>query len=387
MCVNESLTVMCSFCFSLFVLHVRCTDPAIALQSLSLWNCQTIGGHSFLVRDLTVKCEGSKYQVASAFNVFFVVTVILGWPVFLIWCAFLCYRHFHVQSESESGVRAPCLFDIRYLRRIQISGRFHEETMADRIGFLYKKYRPDFIFWDVFETLRKLYLVTVVAFFPAGSMAQLTLSILVSNIAIMCQVYYQPFIDGWLNQLQMLALLLIWVTLQAGIAVQFGGTKDPTSSVTIVLVQIGSIILVVAPVLLFILVGVKLVPKKIRTQVSIMFGVPMDDDGPSRSDSIVDEGDQRFASTMSRNDSIMSRSDSIAEPERVSDTPGIELSDMSGSKGALADYHGDETGSSHTYPPTIGGSDVLAQHSFLDVGSLQSSILHQSQKERPAIRQ
>ena len=60
----------------------------------------------------------------------------------------------------------------------------------------------------------------------------------------------------------MLALLLIWVTLQAGIAVQFGGAKDPTSSVTVFLVQAGSIVLVVAPVLLFVLVGVKLVPKK-----------------------------------------------------------------------------------------------------------------------------
>ena len=34
--------------------------------------------------------------------------------------------------------------------------------MLDRVGFLFEQYTPDYLFWDVLETVRKLYLVTVV---------------------------------------------------------------------------------------------------------------------------------------------------------------------------------------------------------------------------------
>ncbi len=60
--------------------------------------------------------------------------------------------------------------------------------------------------------VRKLYLVTIVAFFTPGSMLQLVLSILISVVALAYHVYAKPYTEKWLNFLQGTCLLIIWLT-------------------------------------------------------------------------------------------------------------------------------------------------------------------------------
>ncbi len=60
--------------------------------------------------------------------------------------------------------------------------------------------------------VRKLYLVTIVAFFTPGSMWQLVLSILISVMAFAYHVYAQPFTERWLNFMQGSCLFIIWLT-------------------------------------------------------------------------------------------------------------------------------------------------------------------------------
>ncbi len=55
--------------------------PAVALKSLALWNCITVGDSAYLVADLTLKCQGSKYTLISTFNVCFVAFFVAGWLV------------------------------------------------------------------------------------------------------------------------------------------------------------------------------------------------------------------------------------------------------------------------------------------------------------------
>ena len=90
-----------------------------------------MGDARYLAADLSLMCAGEAYATATVFNVLFVVGVVVGWPAFLVW----------------------------YLRRIYASGRTMDQTVLDRVGFVYAPYRPDYLFWDVLETLRKLYLV------------------------------------------------------------------------------------------------------------------------------------------------------------------------------------------------------------------------------------
>ncbi len=120
-----------------------------------------MGPDSYLTYDLSLRCDGDEYRRMSAFNVAFVVGVVVGWPAFLVW----------------------------YLRRIQLQGRTADDSVLSRVGFLFEQYRPEYLYWDVVETVRKLYLVTVVAFFESGSMLQLVLSVIISSIAFAYHVY------------------------------------------------------------------------------------------------------------------------------------------------------------------------------------------------------
>ena len=112
-----------------------------SLKALSLWNCTTVGPTLFLTADLSLTCAGAPYLTATAFNIVFVVGIVVGWPVFLVW----------------------------YLRRIQARGRTHEVAVLERVGFLYEQYRAEYLYWDVLETVRKLYLVTVVRQLSLGN--------------------------------------------------------------------------------------------------------------------------------------------------------------------------------------------------------------------------
>ncbi len=92
-----------------------------------------MGSTAYLVQDLSLPCEGSRYTAATIVNVVYVVVVVLGWPAFLVW----------------------------YLRKIAMAGRKSHERVRDRIGFLYSSYRDEYLYWDAlvfffFHTFRIL---------------------------------------------------------------------------------------------------------------------------------------------------------------------------------------------------------------------------------------
>ncbi len=55
---------------------------------------------------------------------------------------------------------------VRYLQRVKSRNKLDHERVVDRLGFVFKQYREEYLFCDVIEVLRKLYLVTVVLFLP-----------------------------------------------------------------------------------------------------------------------------------------------------------------------------------------------------------------------------
>ncbi len=215
------------------------------VQALSLWNCTPVGPASFLAYDLSLRCEGAEYRRMSAFNVAFVVGVVVGWPAFLVW----------------------------YLRRIQLQERTADDWVLSRVGFLFEQYRPEYLYWDVVETVRKLYLVTVVAFFESGSMLQLVLSVIVSSLAFAYHVYALPYVDQWLNVLQGAYLFMIWASLQAGMLMVTAQPNPGAGSALLTAISVANIVMLISPVLLIVLVMLQLVPASIRARFSAVLGL------------------------------------------------------------------------------------------------------------------
>jgi hypothetical protein len=218
-----------------------------------------VGEESYLVEDLSLPCSGPAYRAASAFNAMFVLLVVCGWPCFLVW----------------------------YLRRLKHRGVTEKESVIDRVGFLFSKYKPDHIYHDVIETVRKLYLVTLVAFFAKGSMVQIVGSLFISVVAFGHHVYALPFMDPTLNMLQGACLFMIWLTLQAGMMLVATAPDNATGNGVLIVASIANIVIMVSPAMLIALLFVKAIPKSIRRRVSTAFGLK----DPALTQDLEDEND------------------------------------------------------------------------------------------------
>ncbi len=75
--------------------------------------------------------------------------------------------------------------------------------------------------------------------------------------------------------LQGVSLTLIYLTLQAGLVLQAAPPDSTTTAgaASLVILQISSIFLVVSPMLVLLLVGLKIIPKSIRARVSFVLGI------------------------------------------------------------------------------------------------------------------
>jgi hypothetical protein len=320
------------------VLLLRCVsvDPLPGLfspcnlqqQALSLWNCTRVGSASYLTYDLSLRCEGDEYRRMSAFNVASVVGVVVGWPAFIVW----------------------------YLRRVQLQGRTADESVLSRVGFLFEQYRPEYLYWDVVETVRKLYLVTVVAFFESGSQLQLVLSVIISSIAFAYHVYALPYTDRWLNLLQGACLFMIWASLQAGMLMVTTQPSLGAGSALLTAISVANIVMLISPALLVVLAVCQVIPASVRARISIVMGMataPHADEGGDD-----DDGDD----AMEKDDRSNRSLDGVVPEVAISTTISTVADREHDDDAALYSSNADAAAAwQFTAPTSLGGRIELTQ--------------------------
>ena len=111
----------------------------------------------------------------------------------------------------------------------------------------------------------------MVAFFTAGSMVQLVLSIFTSVCALAYHVYALPYRESWLNMMQGACLFFIYLTLQAGLMVQNTLPDRIMGDAILVALSVANIILLISPFLMALIFGLQILPESIRRRVSALF--------------------------------------------------------------------------------------------------------------------
>ena len=110
----------------------------------------------------------------------------------------------------------------------------------------------------------------MVAFFTAGSMVQLVMSILISVVAMVYHIHAKPFTDTWLNVMQGLCLFMIWLTLQAGLMVSQTTVPDAsTGNALLVALSVANIFLLISPVCMMAIVGSEMLPPAVRRRIMV----------------------------------------------------------------------------------------------------------------------
>ena len=109
------------------------------------------------------------------------------------------------------------------------------------------------------------------AFFTAGSMVQVVLSILVSVCALAYHAYALPYRESWLNMMQGACLFFIYLTLQAGLMVQNTLPDRITGDAILVALSVANVVLLVSPVIMGLIVALQVLPESMRHRAIAFF--------------------------------------------------------------------------------------------------------------------
>jgi hypothetical protein len=139
----------------LFYLAFLCY-PLAAPVIVSVFDCRTVAGTSYIDADYTLTCNGGTYALAATWAALWTVGFVAGFPV-------LVTLALHKRLEA--------------------------------VAFLVKDYKGGDVqrMWEVVDLVRKLLLSSAVLFVPEGSIERIAIALLVSVTFQVLQAYYQPY--------------------------------------------------------------------------------------------------------------------------------------------------------------------------------------------------
>jgi IPT/TIG domain/Tyrosine-protein kinase ephrin type A/B receptor-like len=158
--------------------------PAVSSTVLRLYVCKDIEEKSYLLSDFSVECYTETWTIFSYASMCLVLLYPIGIPLFFL-TLLLVNRH-----------------HLRY------------DRVKAQLGFLYAGYRLDVWYFEILDTIHKLFLTAVLAFFPTAS--QLPLGMCVSVAYMMTILIMNPYIRVSDDRLHLLAQAEIFLLLCAG---------------------------------------------------------------------------------------------------------------------------------------------------------------------------
>ena len=171
--------------------------PTISIIAVAPFICQMVGpNESLLESDDSVTCESPGHRALQVASVFVIVIVSLGLPlafgVILVRSARI-YERDHRTKNTEIAKRMNAeLFgkkgDVSTAEWV-----IRDITAGRDYCFLMDAYKPEYMFWEVLDMLRKLALGALVLAAGRGTVAQLAVAIFLSFIFFALQMGTMPY--------------------------------------------------------------------------------------------------------------------------------------------------------------------------------------------------
>ena len=158
--------------------------PAVSSTILRLYVCKEVGDTSYLVADMSVECHTTKWKAFTYYGVFMILLYPIGIPLFFFT---LLYKNQDTLRENDTKAR---------------------------IGFLYAGYRHDVWWFEMVDTAHKLFLTSLLAFFPQVS--QMPAGMVVAMLYTTFLLRVVPYIRVDDDRLHILAQTEIILLLLAG---------------------------------------------------------------------------------------------------------------------------------------------------------------------------
>ncbi|EFA78115.1 Pol [Heterostelium album PN500] len=167
--------------FGSFVKLLMNIYSPISTATFTIFFCQQIGiGNSVLVTDSSVQCSGNQYRTALKIS-YSMLIVVLGIPMIIFILLFKNRKH----NNDASIIRT--------------------------YGAFILKYKTSYYYWDVILLFRRLVIV-LVSIMDQDTPIRSFLLIGVSLISVLLQLKHSPFISEGDNQLELVSLILIFIS-------------------------------------------------------------------------------------------------------------------------------------------------------------------------------
>ena len=167
------------FLYCLFLIY-----PSLSSTVLRQFVCLSIDSTQWLLTNLRVQCYTSDWYFYSYVSIPFIVLYPIGIPLF-----------FFVLLASNRH-------------------NLHERRVQAQLGFLYASYQHSLWWWEILDSVHKLFLTSVLAFTPDN--AQLPLAMTAISAYSMSILVMQPFLSPSDDLLQLLALTELFMLCLAG---------------------------------------------------------------------------------------------------------------------------------------------------------------------------
>lgn len=97
-------------------------------------------------------------------------------------------------------------FGIPVMFFLLLKFRRNTHPWDDNLSFLYKAYRPNYWWFEVYELVRKLFLTGLIIFVAAGTATQIAIACVICVVTTALHLRLQPYEDRWDDILQTCSL-------------------------------------------------------------------------------------------------------------------------------------------------------------------------------------
>jgi hypothetical protein len=227
-----------SKCLQILFWLLLVTYPSISRKILMLFKCVEIGKESYMMWDTQIECYSYMWYVHSVYAAVFSLVYIIGVPAMFFYLLFTMRESFVKENaleistnekmkvkflglaKKDSEERGVFWKKIRNLRdeRKRIAGYLRRLNLRDernraRLGFLYKFFKEEYYWFEMFEFIFKLCMTGLMVHVAPGTVSQILVGMLITFVGFGFHIAGKPYIQDSNNILMIFGKFQLFLVL------------------------------------------------------------------------------------------------------------------------------------------------------------------------------
>jgi len=213
--------------FNVFLVFTYLILPYTSVQIFQTFSCQDVdpddvdsGDDRYMTVDYSVSCSSSKYEFGFVWAIVSILVYPVGIPAYYFYILYSARHDIRSRGDSMASFAASDEAAVR----------------LNPIRLLFEYYRPELWYWEVVETLNRLFLTGVLVVIAQGSAVQIIVGLAASLFFLkLCDVH-RPFVDAKVQTMKEMSLWQIVLIFLLALLLKADFSSVDTKAVDVFLV-------------------------------------------------------------------------------------------------------------------------------------------------------